>query len=93
MKPGSPNAWSRAIAWLLVLGVKAYQVTLSPVLGRQCRFHPTCSWYAIEALRTHGAWRGSAMAARRLSRCHPCSKGGYDPVEVREEGGGEEVKR
>lgn len=64
----------------MVAMIKLYQVTLSSVLGRQCRFHPTCSWYALEAYRTHGPRRGTRLAIRRLSRCHPLSKGGYDPV-------------
>lgn len=64
----------------LVLLVRIYQVTLGPVLGGRCRFLPTCSEYAVEALRKHGAVRGSLMAAWRLLRCHPFSKGGYDPV-------------
>ncbi len=64
----------------MVAMIKLYQITLSSVLGRQCRFHPTCSWYALEALRTHGPLRGTRLAIRRLSRCHPLSKGGYDPV-------------
>ncbi|MFO0832202.1 MAG: membrane protein insertion efficiency factor YidD [Phycisphaerales bacterium] len=66
----------------LILLVKVYQFTLSPFMGRQCRFSPTCSWYALEALRTHGAFRGGLLAARRLGRCHPFGKGGYDPVPV-----------
>ncbi len=64
--------------------VRAYQVTLSPWLGRQCRYHPTCSTYAIEALAEHGAISGAALAARRLARCHPFARGGYDPVPIRE---------
>ncbi|MEM9166454.1 MAG: membrane protein insertion efficiency factor YidD [Planctomycetota bacterium] len=69
-------------ARLLILGVRVYQFTLSPLLGGQCRFHPTCSVYAISALREHGAWRGGRLAVRRLLRCHPFGKGGYDPVPV-----------
>lgn len=57
-----------------------YQRLFSPFLPRACRFHPTCSVYAAEALRTHGAWRGSWLAARRLGRCHPFHEGGLDPV-------------
>jgi len=69
-----------AIAWPLILLIRLYQVTLSPFIGRQCRFHPTCSNYAIEALTHHGMLKGCALAARRIGRCHPFSKGGYDPV-------------
>jgi putative membrane protein insertion efficiency factor len=67
-------------ARLVVLGVRLYQVTLSPLLGGACRFEPSCSHYAIEALERHGARRGSLLAARRLSRCHPLGASGFDPV-------------
>ncbi len=60
--------------------IKLYQVTLSPYFGQQCRFAPTCSHYAIEAINKHGAMRGAAYAMRRLSRCHPWHAGGHDPV-------------
>ncbi len=65
---------------LLVGIVRAYQLLLSPTLGQRCRFYPTCSNYAIEALRVHGAARGSALAARRVCRCHPFNEGGVDLV-------------
>ena len=78
-----PWAW-RVLAWPLILLVRVYQVTLSPWLGRQCRYEPTCSHYAIEALREWGPVRGSWMAARRILRCHPFVRGGYDPVPPRE---------
>lgn len=74
------KALSRAAAFVLVLGVRAYQVTLGPFLRGQCRYHPSCSVYAIEALRSHGPWRGTILAIRRLGRCHPFVRGGYDPV-------------
>jgi len=64
----------------LVLSVRGYQVALSPLLPPSCRYYPTCSQYAIEALERHGAWRGSWLAARRILRCHPFRPGGYDPV-------------
>lgn len=64
--------------------VKLYQVTLSPVVGGQCRFRPTCSQYAIEALREYGPIRGGWMTASRIGRCNPFTKGGYDPVKPRE---------
>ena len=65
---------------LLILLIQAYRLVLSPLLGPRCRFHPTCSAYAIEAIRLHGALRGSALAARRIVRCHPLNPGGIDPV-------------
>lgn len=65
---------------LLIGLLRAYQYALSPMLGRSCRFFPTCSEYAIEALGRHGALRGSYLAARRVLRCHPWNPGGYDPV-------------
>jgi putative membrane protein insertion efficiency factor len=67
-------------AKLLITLIRLYQWTLSPLLGGSCRFLPTCSAYAIEAVRTHGAWRGIILAARRLSACHPLGRSGYDPV-------------
>lgn len=68
------------IARLLVLLIRGYQIALSPLLGPRCRFYPSCSSYAVEALRTHGALRGSWLAGRRLLRCHPWNPGGLDPV-------------
>ncbi len=69
-------------AKLLILLIRVYQVMLSPFVGGACRFQPTCSAYAIEAVATHGAWHGSLLAARRLSRCHPLGRAGFDPVPV-----------
>ena len=65
---------------VLVAILRAYQLLLSPMLGQRCRFYPTCSNYAIEALRNHGAARGSWLAARRVCRCHPFNEGGVDLV-------------
>lgn len=67
------------LARLLVLLIRGYQVALSPMLGRRCRFAPTCSEYARRAVVEHGAVRGSALALARLGRCHPFHRGGYDP--------------
>jgi putative membrane protein insertion efficiency factor len=65
----------------LLLGlIKAYRYLLSPLLGPSCRFYPTCSAYAAEAIDTHGALRGSWLALRRLLKCHPWHPGGIDPV-------------
>lgn len=63
--------------------VRLYQYLISPLLGPRCRFHPSCSHYAIEAVETHGALRGGWLALRRLLRCHPGQPGGYDPVPPR----------
>lgn len=60
--------------------IRAYQVAISPLLGPHCRFTPSCSEYAREAIQRHGAARGSWLAARRLGRCHPFCPGGHDPV-------------
>ncbi|MCB1906721.1 MAG: membrane protein insertion efficiency factor YidD [Rhodocyclaceae bacterium] len=65
---------------LLIGLLKVYRFALSPMLGRNCRFYPSCSEYAIEAVRRHGAFRGGWLAIKRVGRCHPFSHGGYDPV-------------
>jgi putative membrane protein insertion efficiency factor len=65
---------------LLLLAIDVYRVTLGPLLGGHCRFYPSCSQYAEEALRRHGAWAGAGLATRRLLRCHPFHRGGFDPV-------------
>jgi hypothetical protein len=70
----------RLLAWPLIGFVLVYRYGLSPLLGRPCRFQPSCSEYALEALHRHGAWRGGAFAARRVARCHPWGGAGYDPV-------------
>lgn len=64
----------------LIAIVRCYQLCLGPFLGRNCRFHPSCSEYAVEALLRHGSLRGSWLAVRRLLRCHPWHPGGCDPV-------------
>ena len=71
-----PGAGVRA----LLLAIEAYRMALSPLLGGHCRFWPSCSVYAQEALRRHGAVRGMGLALRRLLRCHPFHRGGPDPV-------------
>jgi putative membrane protein insertion efficiency factor len=65
---------------ILILLIQLYRYALSPLLGVRCRFEPSCSRYAIEALIQHGSLKGSWLAAKRLSRCHPLHPGGYDPV-------------
>jgi putative membrane protein insertion efficiency factor len=67
------------IARFLILLIRAYQLTLSPLLGNVCRFHPSCSRYGLRCIELHGAARGSWLTLRRLSRCHPFHPGGYDP--------------
>ncbi len=74
------NGLSKMLAWPLIILVRTYRLTISPWLGINCRYDPTCSRYAIEALRTHGIFRGSALAVTRISRCHPWGGSGYDPV-------------
>lgn len=64
-------------------GLRAYKLTLSPLIGQGCRFRPTCSEYAAEALIAHGPARGTALAAKRVCRCHPWGGSGYDPVPPR----------
>ena len=65
----------------LVLGlIRAYQLTLSPLLPPTCRFAPSCSQYSYEAVARYGAWKGFQLSLRRLLRCHPFQPGGYDPV-------------
>lgn len=71
------NRW---LAALLSLPIKFYRVAISPMKPACCRFTPTCSQYALEALRRHGAFRGSWLAIRRILRCHPWGGSGYDPV-------------
>lgn len=60
--------------------ITLYQLTLSGLIGNQCRFYPSCSQYTREAISRHGALKGSAMGVRRICRCHPWHEGGYDPV-------------
>lgn len=60
--------------------IRGYQLTLSPILGGSCRFTPSCSAYASEAIDRHGAFRGSVLVIKRIARCHPLCDGGYDPV-------------
>ncbi len=73
-----------AAAWVLVVLLTGYRRFVSPLLGQRCRFYPSCSAYALEAVQVHGALRGSWLAVRRLSRCHPFHSGGLDPVPGRE---------
>ncbi len=72
---------SHYLAYPLIIVIYLYRYTLSPIIGNQCRFDPTCSHYAEDALKKYGAFRGSLMAVKRILKCHPWHEGGYDPVE------------
>lgn len=65
---------------ILIFFFRLYQMTISPLLGKHCRFYPSCSNYAIEAVSRHGWWRGLWLAGKRLLKCQPLCPGGYDPV-------------
>ena len=65
---------------IIILIIKTYQITLSPLLGSNCRFHPTCSEYTIQAVNDHGVYRGLILGVKRISKCHPLGPKGYDPV-------------
>lgn len=68
------------LQYLLIVPIKLYQRVLSPLKPPTCRFHPTCSAYAMEAIRRHGAFKGSFLALKRILKCHPLHPGGLDPV-------------
>ena len=69
----------KVVQWL----IRGYQRAISPLLGPRCRFYPSCSQYAFEALETHGLYMGLWLALRRIARCHPLNPGGFDPVPSR----------
>lgn len=75
----------RLLAWPLLGLVALYRVAISPWLGANCRFEPSCSEYAMQALRVHGAFRGTWLTIRRIGRCHPWGGSGYDPVPEKEQ--------
>ena len=79
------SALGRLLAWPLLGLVALYRFAISPWLGANCRFEPSCSAYAMEALRVHGAFRGSVLTVRRIGRCHPWGGSGYDPVPDKEQ--------
>ena len=66
--------------FLLVIPIKLYQILISPILGPNCRYHPTCSQYSIEAINKHGPFKGTWLAIKRISSCHPWGGSGHDPV-------------
>lgn len=68
------------MAHIIALPVRAYRMIFSPLVGFNCRYHPTCSAYALEALEKHGALKGTALAAKRIARCHPLGGSGIDNV-------------
>ncbi len=72
-----------ALAWVLIAPIRVYQWTISPMLGDVCRYHPSCSRYAVESLRTHGPFKGLTLLSYRLVRCTPFTRGGLDPVPPR----------
>ena len=78
---------------LLLLLIRGYQYLLRPMLGSNCRFYPSCSDYAGEAVQVHGPARGSWLAVRRVCRCHPYHPGGYDPVPPTADKGARELAR
>jgi putative membrane protein insertion efficiency factor len=91
MSSGAARAWARVVwawdhsigwllAWALILPIRGYQLAISPLLPPTCRFHPSCSAYAVGAIQTHGALKGFALGSWRLLRCNPWNDGGLDPV-------------
>lgn len=81
--PGMSRVLRQIAVLLLQAPVHVYRLLISPLLGVRCRFSPSCSAYALRALEVHGPLRGSLLAARRITRCHPLNAGGHDPVPPR----------
>ena len=71
---------SKSIAYILVFLIKSYQLLISPILGQNCRYLPTCSEYSVQSIREHGVIKGIALSLKRISKFHPCGSHGYDPV-------------
>ena len=74
------NNFTKALGWLLMLPIRFYRRVISPLTPPSCRFTPTCSEYAIEAIQKHGPFKGTWLAVKRILRCHPGGGSGYDPV-------------
>ncbi|WP_428086629.1 membrane protein insertion efficiency factor YidD [Candidatus Thioglobus sp.] len=66
--------------YLLLIPIRFYQLFISPLLGSNCRFQPTCSQYAYDSIKSHGFFKGFALSAKRIGKCHPWHEGGFDPV-------------
>lgn len=77
--------WSRVGNWPFLGMIHLYRATLSPIMGGQCRFEPTCSRYGLQAYKSYGPIRGTRLTVGRILRCHPFNKGGYDPVPIRDD--------
>ena len=76
---------SKYISLPLIIIIRLYQLLISPILGQNCRFLPTCSEYSIKALKEHGLFRGSILSVKRISKCHPWGSQGFDPVPKKSE--------
>ncbi len=70
----------KVLNYLLIIPIKLYQILLSPLIGPSCRFTPTCSNYAVEAINKHGPFKGFWLGIKRISKCHPWGDSGHDPV-------------
>ncbi len=70
----------KLLSFVLVIPIKLYQILISPLIGPNCRYHPTCSQYSIEAINKHGPFKGTWLAIKRISSCHPWGGSGHDPV-------------
>lgn len=79
------HSWKQILALPLIWLIRIYQVAISPWIGSNCRFQPSCSRYGIEALQTHGVFTGTWLTIKRITRCHPWGGSGYDPVPKKEE--------
>ncbi|PIE50493.1 MAG: membrane protein insertion efficiency factor YidD [Flavobacteriales bacterium] len=72
--------WNKILNFPLIILIKFYQTAISPLLGKNCRYEPTCSQYMLEALKTHGFFKGLYLGIKRIVSCHPWGGSGYDPV-------------